>query len=102
MNQVMEGLLIVVMGAAMFVMGAVVCLGLVLIVVNTKATLTSRWRCHGSWLHARWAHRRDGGWKLATRMGYGVPSLLWNALDFPPVRAGGWPRSWSDRRALRR
>lgn len=53
--------------------------------LNTKAWLTRRWRCHGSWMSGRWAHRNDREW-MATHGRGQRWQLLRHLFDYPPAR----------------
>lgn len=52
--------------------------------MNTKAWLTRRWRCHGSWMSGRWAHRHDPCWNAHHNDRRW--QLLRHLFDYPPAR----------------
>lgn len=52
--------------------------------LNTKTWLTWRWRCHGSWMSGRWAHRHDLEWMVSHDERRW--QLLRHLLDYPPAR----------------
>lgn len=88
MNGLLHLLLAVLMVPLAFVVIALVSgtTALLLIAIaNLKVWLTRRWRCHGSWMPGRWAHRRDPEW-LAIHGRERRWQLLRHLFDYPPAR----------------